>query len=328
MNILTKTGSVLTGFAVVAFPFVALADSYSTDFESFVGTSVNQMGWTTSGTYDHAISSSLGTSGFGSKSLRISSAITSGNFGDMTFAKPLIDSVGEIDSTASTYSVGTKQRHFEVQFQIGSTMATVQPGLHMSMSPDRGDGSRMSYLRFEDHSAAEVYTAENSDAAHPIGTNFTEGIHIYFDDVQGVNPGFRTSNFVETDIATVDRGVHTVKLTMDTLDGPSNDVVKVWIDGVLKTTGTSWENYYRYDTESVAEMSPRITKTVIFRTSGDANPATLGKGFLIDNFSTLSGPTPVPAPTNKEQCKKDGWKTYTNPSFKNQGECVAYTNHN
>lgn len=28
--------------------------------------------------------------------------------------------------------------------------------------------------------------------------------------------------------------------------------------------------------------------------------------------------------TNKEQCKKDGWKVYLNPSFKNQGDCVSY----
>ncbi len=30
------------------------------------------------------------------------------------------------------------------------------------------------------------------------------------------------------------------------------------------------------------------------------------------------------APTNKDQCKKDGWKTFTNPKFKNQGDCVSY----
>ena len=29
------------------------------------------------------------------------------------------------------------------------------------------------------------------------------------------------------------------------------------------------------------------------------------------------------APTNKDQCKKDGWKAFNNPSFKNQGDCVS-----
>lgn len=32
----------------------------------------------------------------------------------------------------------------------------------------------------------------------------------------------------------------------------------------------------------------------------------------------------VGPPTKKDQCKKDGWKTFNNPSFKNQGDCVSY----
>jgi hypothetical protein len=33
-----------------------------------------------------------------------------------------------------------------------------------------------------------------------------------------------------------------------------------------------------------------------------------------------------PPPTDKDQCKKDGWKSFNNPSFKNQGDCVSYAN--
>jgi hypothetical protein len=29
-------------------------------------------------------------------------------------------------------------------------------------------------------------------------------------------------------------------------------------------------------------------------------------------------------PTSKDQCKKGGWKTFNNPTFKNQGDCVSY----
>jgi hypothetical protein len=44
---------------------------------------------------------------------------------------------------------------------------------------------------------------------------------------------------------------------------------------------------------------------------------------------TVNGVTEVPAvvPTTKAQCKKGGWKTFTDPKFKNQGQCVAYVNH-
>jgi len=40
----------------------------------------------------------------------------------------------------------------------------------------------------------------------------------------------------------------------------------------------------------------------------------------------VSPPPIVGPPTNKDQCKKDGWKTFNNPSFKNQGQCEKYVN--
>ena len=284
--------------ALAVFP--SYADTVSVDFESYsLGTINAQDGWSSLGAagsgcavYDHAVRASLSTAG-----LRVSNAVTSGCFGDMTFAKPLTDAVGETGATAGSFSVGTRQTHFEMQFDIASTKpGEEQPGLFMSVSPDRGDGSRMSYLGFED---------------------VVGGIDIIFYDVQGTgNP----ANFVFTDLGVYSRTPHTIKLTLDTLDGPSNDVVKVWIDGVLVHTGTSWENYYRFDSEASAEQSVRIVKTAIFRTGGPAATGTEGFGYLVDNLS-LSSST---QPTDKNQCKNGGWQTFSNPTFKNQGACVSY----
>ncbi len=39
-------------------------------------------------------------------------------------------------------------------------------------------------------------------------------------------------------------------------------------------------------------------------------------------------PLPVTVPTSKDQCKKGGWMTFSNPSFKNQGQCVSYVQAN
>lgn len=39
--------------------------------------------------------------------------------------------------------------------------------------------------------------------------------------------------------------------------------------------------------------------------------------------ATISSLTGFPL-LNKEQCMKGGWQTFTNPSFKNQGECISY----
>src|SRR4051812_47219745 len=35
---------------------------------------------------------------------------------------------------------------------------------------------------------------------------------------------------------------------------------------------------------------------------------------------------PVPVHGNANQCKKGGWKTFTNPRFKNQGQCIKHMN--
>jgi hypothetical protein len=317
----TKTQRVLStvsvgiaslGLALMAVPAIAAADSNNITFESptyTTGIINGQDGWTATGSagsgcavYDEGVvANTYGYASFGGQSFRLSDAVTSGCFGDQAFAKPLTDSVGETASTNGSFSAGTKQRHFETKFDIASTLPTQQPGMHTSVSPDRGDGSRMSYLRFEDGAL---------------------GIDVFFVDVQGTtNP----ANFVETPIATgLSRTVpHTIKLTLDTLDGASNDVVKVSIDGTLVHTGTSWENYYRFDSESSAEQSPRIVKTTLFRESGTANAANAGKGYLIDNLSQSSGPIPVNLPTDKDQCKKDGWKDF-GTTFKNQGDCVSF----
>jgi hypothetical protein len=80
---------------------------------------------------------------------------------------------------------------------------------------------------------------------------------------------------------------HNVKLTMDTVTGPSNDVVNVYVDGTLVHTGTTWENYYRNDSEASAEQSPRIVKSVLFRENAAA-PATSGKGFFFDHLTLTS----------------------------------------
>lgn len=307
----------LLSFSILALFVVVLpvfADSVSSNFESFSNGTVNgQDGWTSLGSagsgcavYDHAIvDNSYGFATFGSKALRISNAVTSGCFGDQTFAKPLVDAVGEIDSTDGAFSRGTLQSSFEMQFDLASaTPLAEQPGLFMSVSPDRGDGSRMSYVGFEDT---------------PGGTN------IIFYDVQGEGA---LADFVLTDLGTYDRStVHAVRLTLDAVDGPSNDVVKVWVDGVLKHTGTSWENYYRFDPEASAEQSPRIVKSVIFRTGGTAVPATLGLGYLVDNLSLNSGPTGpvlVGPPTTFAECKGDGWKIFNNPTFTSKSKCEKY----
>ena len=237
--------------------------------------------------------------GFGTQTLRLSDFFTSGSFGDQTFSPGLTQAAGEGPGLAN---------HFDSTFWFGTALASYQPGMHMSVSPDNGSGARMSYLRFEDQS---------------------NGVHVFFDDVEMSGPCaivfVGCANFVEKDIATLSRtSAHSIRFSIDFKPGPGNDVVKIYIDGSLATTGTTWEDYYRYDLEAAGngnQVSP--VNKMLFRESGTPTPLDLGDGYMVDGLS-LSSTSP---PMSKDECKNGGWASFTDPSFKNQGDCISYVNN-
>ena len=59
---------------------------------------------------------------------------------------------------------------------------------------------------------------------------------------------------------------------------------------------------------------------IITPTDGASN---VGATLNVTAF-TIALPPASNIPTDKDQCKKNGWKTFTNPSFKNQGDCVSF----
>ena len=104
------------------------ADSNAADFENFtLGEVQGQDGWTSGHgssfcpVYDVAVvSNTSGISSFGTKSLRISNAITCGSFNDQTFSKSLVNEAGETSAPTSTFSGGTRQPYFEAQWDFMS----------------------------------------------------------------------------------------------------------------------------------------------------------------------------------------------------------------
>jgi hypothetical protein len=266
---------------VLAIAALASADTLGPiDFESgyTTGNINGQNGWTKTGAYDVEVVNVSGFPaaagyGFGTKALRSSDAITTGAFGDQTFSPGLANEAGETGADNGGFPTGVRQPHFEANFQIGTTQATEQSGLHMSISPDRGDGARMSYLRFEDHA---------------------DGVHVFFDDVTDPGPVGTIATFNETDIATLSRAQsHSIGFSVNLINGPANDVVTVTIDGVLRITGTTWEDYYRFDPEQTPSGNnvPTVDK-MLFRESGVPNVGNNGQGFLVDNIGTTSSALP------------------------------------
>ncbi len=258
---------------------IASADTNTINFETYsLGTVDGQDGWVSTGSvgggcamYDVEVDSSFGYGTFGTKSLRISNAATSGCFTDQTYSKSLVDEAGEAAAVNGGFSGGTRQSHFEAAWDFASTVpGAEQPGLQVVASPDRGDGARMSYIRMTDKPS---------------------GLGVDFIDYQsGVNVVGCGDNFVETNaVSGLDRTVpHTIKVTMDFKPGPGPayaDDVKVYVDGVLKINKrTSWEDYFR----ECQDGTTRTVDSLLFRVAGTNAPATAGNGFVIDNLTLTS----------------------------------------
>ena len=256
-------------FGVLWLAGVAGADTagpYTFEPPSYSLGSINgQNGWSDTGGYDAQVVANPGVSGFDTQSLQISDATTSGSFGDQTFAPGLTQPASEATNP-----------YFTASFSIDTATAAPNDGLHLSVSPDNGQGGRMSYLRFEYHA---------SDGK----------VHVFFDDSNqsATCEPAGCANFTEHEIAQfAPDTVHTFAFVINLVpgtnaDGSPNDVVKIYEDGAPLITGTTWEGYYRYDPESGPTTPPAIS-TLLFREAGSANPDDLGNGFLLDNVSMSS----------------------------------------
>jgi hypothetical protein len=275
--VLLSTTIGLFGFSFGVASAQAVPACNGSTFDAFATGSVNGQGaWHVSGDIDQEIvPNTFGIPGFGCQSLRISDATTSVFIFNQVFSNPATSETGETGALDSNGNTGiSHNRRFEAQFDLASVTQLEQPGMHLSVSPDRGDGTRMSSLGFVDSAS---------------------GINVYFDDVIGTTSPVAFRN---TQIATnLTRATsHTIKFVMDFLEGASNDIVQIFIDGTLAHTGTSWENFYRYDADAFPAPNPNSSRTVnslVFYERGTANPADRFNGFLVDNVALISTSTPA-----------------------------------
>ena len=344
-NALTFVALVAVAATAVVFIGLTYADSNSINFEAptySTGSIQGQNGWggetppgipINPGIDQAIVANGFGApASFGGQSWRLSNTFTSGSFGDMPFSPSLSNEAGETLAQNSNgvfaLSGGSRKSHFEAQFSFASADPTgaTDNDSYFSTSPDRGDGARMSYIRLEDRpSGIDVFFDDYVDAA-PYGTLANPSAGCGVED-----------DFTDIQVASgLSRNVpHSVKLAIDFVDGARNDVVKVYIDGTLVYTGTTWEDYFRWCTESggglpndAAADQSRTVDSMLFRVGGATgvtHPLNLGKGFLIDNLSYASARTT----TSANQCKNGGWPNFTRAdgsAFKNQGDCIQYAN--
>jgi hypothetical protein len=78
------------------------------------------------------------------------------------------------------------------------------------------------------------------------------------------------------------------------------------ITGIQLVVDSGWFMSDKDETFTVTDLK--------FKTTEDNNGGNGGGG---------NGGTP----TSKQDCKRGGWQTFTNPTFTNQGQCVSWVNH-
>jgi hypothetical protein len=100
-------------------------------------------------------------------------------------------------------------------------------------------------------------------------------------------------------------------------------------NNVTPTTNSDGTVTYTFDATSVAAGGipfPTGTITsaaVLLDVQGSADVSAI----TVNGTSEVPAPVVSGPPTSKSACKHGGWKSFTNPSFKNQGQCVSYVNH-
>lgn len=266
----------VVALGLVLVPITAQAAStVTTDFENFTIGSVNgQYGWSSTGPNDQGVvNNTTGIAKLGTKALRVSNATANSGFSDQIFHIGTADAAGEIEAAASIHSTGTRQSHFEASFDLAAADTSQPTNLAIAVNLDDGSGSRMGLLQIEDYPGGD------------------EGIEVWWYSISPVN----YTNFVYSPkLGLFSRTEsHNFKIVVDFVEGPSNDVVKIYVDGVLKHTGTTWENYYRNPANNQGSAT-RAIDTLVIRPYTPAQIDNAGKGLLFDNFVLYSGPEHIP----------------------------------
>ncbi len=286
----------LTALSMLAL--TGSANAQLADFESFTANqSVNgQSGWT--------VEDSFGNSGelfdeeivdlSGNQVWRISNSFTATSYSNQPFSHSAPQIAGQTGAglyndygtnhtspNSPPLSSGTAgSKFFYASWDFKSATGAAQPGMNMAVSASGKQSTlRMSYLNMQD-----------------TGSGFNVG----FFDTEGT--AFNGSTLA-TGLSYTDW--HNVEMMIEFVDGigpgaagseMGNDIMKVWVDGSLVHTGTTWESFfYNVADGGVPTTSPRAVDSLLFRQSGTANMANAGAGFYFDNVVVSNVPTPASA---------------------------------
>jgi hypothetical protein len=153
--------------------------------------------------------------------------------------------------------------------------------------------------------------------------------------IEGPNPEFPCLLFSTTQIAfgPIDASASGTTLWADS-DTPGfnefasriTDGVPNWLWIVFRPTGSVGGGTIR-SYELAGFVIDRIglrVDAIAFDSEIDPDTGMYFTFFSFQGAIVFEGRPKVAAPTDKDQCKNDGWQTFTDPSFKNEGDCVSF----
>ncbi|MGE5355629.1 MAG: right-handed parallel beta-helix repeat-containing protein [Deltaproteobacteria bacterium] len=219
---------------------------------------------------------------------RISNAVTSGGFANQPNSPSCALPAGE--TTSALYNdrglnhttplsppnprAIAASRYFHGGFKFKSATGAAQTNLFMTINAaPRQSNVRMSYVGIRD-----------------VGTGFN--LEFYETMAGGAFPAAPTiiaTNLCYTAWYQLDFYIEFV----DGLSGGNgNDIMKIYLNGMLIHTGTTWETYYASPSWT-ATPYPIAVDAIMFRLGGTAVAGNSGNGFYIDNVSCDNAAVPA-----------------------------------
>lgn len=236
-----------------------------------LGTIHSQHGWFSdpSAGFDQEIVNLGGQAKRGKGVWKISNTVKSGGFGNQPQSPELSPTAGE--STVRSAGGGdTSCTSFYIR-----TVASAADGsaFTFSHSPPALLTDRHEYVRFE-----------NDDDTR-------KGFRVWGLDTVGSTADFTGRNFDSQTLMPRATWKQIVVITTSP-DGPANDVVKIYVDGILKTTMSTWEDWRYANFILPGNIPPAFAPPSMSRgmfrlstTGTDMNAAyTAPQGFYIDDF--------------------------------------------
>src|SRR5258708_5073816 len=173
-----------------------------------------------------------------------------------------------------------------------------------------------------------VSSTYSGGALHLAKTCSTDAVASAYGDITGLNgQTFTSGSFTLANAAQCQGGSPRFNVFTTTAPG----TFFLGCNNVTPTTNSDGTVTYNFDAASIAAAGGQVPfpagpitgVAVIIDVQGTADVSNI----TVNGTSEVPAPVVTGPPSSKNDCKHGGWKSFTNPSFKNQGQCVSYVAH-